>query len=670
MNRFKLISPYKPAGDQPKAIAELVAGLKDGEKSQMLLGATGTGKTFTMAQVMSYVQRPTLIISPNKTLAAQLYGELKSFFPNNSVEYFVSYYDYFQPEAYVPSTGIYIEKDLSINEQIEKLRLRATTSLLSGRRDVVIISSVSCIYGMSDPQEFSKQSLEILCGTKWDREKFLLQLVQLHYHRDENSFGPGNFRVQGDSVDIFLPYSEEVFRFYFFGEEIEDIEKINPITGQRLSDEEKVIIYPGNLFVVSKDNLKQIITEIEKDLEQQILFFTKLGREQEAQRLEKRTKLDLEMMRELGYCSGIENYSRYFDRRSAGERPFCLLNYFPSDFLLFIDESHIALPQIRGMHAGDQVRKKHLVEHGFRLPSALDNRPLNFEEFNSLIGQKIFVSATPGDYELEQTKGLVVEQLIRPTGLLDPKITVHPTLNQMDILLGSLNERIAKGQQTLVITLTKRMAEELTLFLKKHKIKCKYIHSEVDTLDRVEILKELGDGDLDALIGVNLLREGLDLPGVSLVVILDADKMGFLRNKKSLLQMIGRAARHIDGEVYMYADKVTSSMKEAIEETNRRREMQQSYNIKHNITPKGVINTTRNLLLKEKKKNYSYSHSSNMAMVGEEGKIYKKSSDVKKAISMLKKEIQQASDSMNYLKAHHLQKELIVLQENLKNRKD
>ncbi|MEK6782561.1 MAG: excinuclease ABC subunit UvrB [Bacteroidota bacterium] len=586
---FHLTSEYEPTGDQPKAIEQLVKGITDGEASQTLLGVTGSGKTFTIANVIAQTNRPALILSHNKTLAAQLYGEFKHFFPENAVEYFISYYDYYQPEAFIPSTGLYIEKDLSINDEIEKLRLSATASLLTGRRDVIVVASVSCIYGIGNPEEFGKNRIQLIVGETIARNRLLFGLVDILYSRNEIDFKRGTFRVKGDTVDVFLAYADYAIRIYFFGDEIEAIQLIDPHSGKKISDEKMAVIFPANLFVTGKDMLHQAMREIQDDMVLQVEMFESEKRHLEAKRLKERTEFDLEMMRELGYCSGIENYSRYFDRRQAGARPFCLIDYFPDDFLLIIDESHVTVPQVRAMWGGDRSRKVNLVDYGFRLPSAMDNRPLTFNEFESMMKQAIYVSATPSEYELRKSEGVVVEQLIRPTGLLDPVIDVRPSRNQVDDLMEEIDENVKKKERILVTTLTKRMAEELTKFMERANIKCRYIHSEVATLDRVEILRELRLGVFDVLVGVNLLREGLDLPEVSLVAILDADKEGFLRNQRSLVQTIGRAARNVNGRVIMYADKMTDSMQAAIDETNRRRKIQLDYNMANGIVPKTIL---------------------------------------------------------------------------------
>jgi excinuclease ABC subunit B len=585
---FKLTSAYSPTGDQPSAIHQLVEGITKKEQAQTLLGVTGSGKTFTIANVIQQINRPTLILSHNKTLAAQLYGEFKSFFPENAVEYFISYYDYYQPEAFIASTGTYIEKDLSINQEIEKLRLATTSSLMSGRRDIIVVASVSCIYGMGNPDEYRNSILRIGVGEVISRNQFLFRLVEILYARTEGEFLRGTFRVKGDTVDIFLAYADFGYRIIFFGDEIEQIHRIDPWTGKKISTETLIAIFPANLFVTGRETLNQAISFIQEDLVKQISYFGKEGRLTEAERIKQRTEFDLEMMRELGYCSGIENYSRYFDQRKPGQRPFCLLDFFPDDFLMVVDESHATMPQIRAMWGGDRSRKESLVEYGFRLPSAMDNRPLTFQEFEDVIGQTIFVSATPSDYELRRSEGVVVEQVIRPTGLLDPLIEVRPTKNQIDDLLDEIHGRIKSEERVLITTLTKRMAEELSKYLDRVGIKCRYIHSEIKSLERVEILRELRLGVFDVLVGVNLLREGLDLPEVSLVAIMDADKEGFLRDIRSLIQTIGRAARNENGKVLMYADRMTGSMTNAISETNRRRAIQMAYNEEHGITPKTI----------------------------------------------------------------------------------
>jgi excinuclease ABC subunit B len=593
---FKLTSDFEPTGDQPVAIEQLTKGVLGGEAHQTLLGVTGSGKTFTMANVVARANRPTLVLCHNKTLAAQLYGEFKQFFPENAIEYFISYYDYFQPEAFIPSSNLYIEKDLSINEEIEKLRLSTTSSLLAGRRDVLVVASVSCIYGIGNPEEFGKNRIQLAVGEVIPRNRLLFGLVDILYNRTEVEFKRGTFRVKGDLVDIFLAYADYAVRIYFFGDEIEAIQLIDPASGKKISDEKIAVIFPANLFVTGKDLLHLAIREIQDDLVLQVQMFESEKKHLEAKRLKERTEFDLEMMRELGYCSGIENYSRYFDRRNAGARPFCLLDYFPDDFLMIIDESHVTIPQVRAMWGGDRSRKVNLVDYGFRLPSALDNRPLTFNEFESIVTQVVYVSATPSEYELRKSEGVVVEQVIRPTGLLDPVIEVRPSRNQIDDLLEEIDERVKKKERVLVTTLTKRMAEELTKFMERAGVKCRYIHSEVATLDRVEILRELRLGVFDVLVGVNLLREGLDLPEVSLVAILDADKEGFLRNQRSLIQTIGRAARNVEGRVIMYADSITESMREAIDETDRRRTIQIDYNLANGITPRTIIRSKESIL--------------------------------------------------------------------------
>jgi excinuclease ABC subunit B len=594
--QFELVSDYKPTGDQPEAIRQLVSGLNNGIEQQTLLGVTGSGKTFTVANVIEEVQRPTLILSHNKTLAAQLYGEFKQFFPNNAVEYFVSYYDYYQPEAYIPSTGTFIEKDLQINDEIEKLRLAATSALLSGRRDVIVVASVSCIYGIGNPTEFKNSILHLQVGDTVVRNKFLFRLVENLYQRAGTDFERGQFRVSGDTVDIFLAYADYALRISFWGDEIEKIAAIDPETGKQLEQFQQIDIFPANLFVSSPDNTRQAITQIQDDLIEQVANFKEEGKLEEAKRLEERVNYDLEMIRELGYCSGIENYSRYFDRREPGERPFCLLDYFPDDFLMVIDESHVTLPQVRGMYGGDRSRKINLVDYGFRLQAAIDNRPLKFDEFEGFLSNVIYVSATPADYEMLQSEGVIVEQLIRPTGLLDPIIEVFPSKNQIDHLIENIQERREKDERVLVTTLTKRMAEELQKYFDRLGIPCRYIHSEIDTIERVEILRQLRLGDFDVLIGVNLLREGLDLPEVSLVAILDADKEGFLRNERSLVQTVGRAARNVNGKVLMYADKMTDSMQRTIDETARRRLTQEAYNIAHNQVPTALVKSKDKIL--------------------------------------------------------------------------
>ena len=596
MSLFKLHSTFKPTGDQPQAIEKLVDGVRRGEPAQVLLGVTGSGKTFTVANVIAQLDKPTLVLTHNKTLTAQLYGEFREFFPDNAVEYFVSYYDYYQPEAYISVTDTYIEKDLSINEEVDKLRLRATSSLLSGRRDIIIVASVSCIYGMGNPEDYKTGIIRLQVGQNLSRNVFLYQLVESLYSRAEHDFKRATFRVRGDTVDINLPYVDYGYRITFFGDEIESIEMLEIESGKRIQHLTTAAIFPANLYVAPKDRMKEVIREIEDEMFAQVKYFESEGKFLEAQRVRERTNFDLEMIRELGYCSGVENYSRFFDGRKQGTRPFCLLDYFPDDYLMIVDESHVTIPQVRGMWGGDRARKLNLVNHGFRLPSALDNRPLNFSEFENLVNQVIYVSATPGDYELEQTGGVIVEQLIRPTGLLDPPIEVRPSINQVDDLLDEIAQRTKRNERTLVTTLTKRMAEELAKYLAKLDIKVRYIHSEVETLERVEILRDLQLGEFDVLIGVNLLREGLDLPEVSLVAILDADKEGFLRNERSLTQTAGRAARNANGLVIFYADTVTDSMQRTIDETNRRRAIQMAYNEEHGITPQTLAKTREEIL--------------------------------------------------------------------------
>ncbi|QOI96053.1 MAG: excinuclease ABC subunit UvrB [Flammeovirgaceae bacterium] len=671
---FKLTSEYEPTGDQPQAIRQLVEGLERGEPHQTLLGVTGSGKTFTMANVVARVNRPTLVLSHNKTLAAQLYGEFKNFFPGNAVEYFISYYDYYQPEAYIPSSNLYIEKDLSINEEIEKLRLSATSSLLTGRRDVLVVASVSCIYGIGNPDDFGKNVIKLTVGETIARNRLLFALVDILYNRTEAEFKRGTFRVKGDTVDIFLAYADYALRIYFFGDEIESIQRIDPVSGKKISDEKIVTIFPANLFVTGKDSLHQAIKEIQNDLVMQVDMFESEKRHLEAKRLKERTEFDLEMMRELGYCSGIENYSRYFDRRKPGARPFCLIDYFPDDFLMIIDESHVTVPQIRAMWGGDRSRKVNLVDYGFRLPAALDNRPLTFNEFESLINQVIYVSATPGEYELRKSEGVVVEQLIRPTGLLDPEIDVRPSRNQIDDLLEEIDQCVKKNERVLVTTLTKRMAEELTKFLDHAGVKCRYIHSEVTTLDRVEILRELRLGVFDVLVGVNLLREGLDLPEVSLVAILDADKEGFLRNQRSLVQTIGRAARNVNGRVIMYADSVTESMQVAIDETNRRRKVQMDYNKANNITPQTVIKSRDSILRQTKvadskksaKKYYVENEESSLA--ADPVVAYLGKDELIKMADRTRKAMEKAARELEFMEAARLRDKYMAIQKLIDDR--
>lgn len=669
---FQLVSSYQPTGDQPEAIRQLAEGIARGDQFQTLLGATGTGKTFTIANLIAKVQKPTLVLSHNKTLAAQLYGEFKQFFPNNAIEYFVSYYDYYQPEAYIPTTDTYIEKDLSINDEIEKLRLSTTSALLSGRRDVLVVSSVSCIYGMGNPADFYEQTIQIKKGEFISRNKFLHRLIDALYYRTEEEFKRGTFRVIGDQVDIYLAYADNAVRIYFWGDEVEDIELIDPLTGRKLESLTQFVINPANLFVTTRERIHKAMYKIQDDMVKQVEFFKEQGKFLEAKRLEQRVEHDLEMIRELGYCSGIENYSRYFDGRDAGTRPFCLLDYFPKDWLLVIDESHVTIPQLRAMYNGDRHRKVNLVDYGFRLPAALDNRPLKFEEFESLLNQVIYVSATPGDYELQQSEGVFVEQVIRPTGLLDPVIEVRPSMNQIDDLLHEIEKRAQKDERVLVTTLTKRMAEELNKYLTKLHIRCRYIHSEVDTLERVEILRDLRLGLFDVLIGVNLLREGLDLPEVSLVTILDADKEGFLRNQRSLIQTIGRAARNINGMVIMYADTITESMRKAIDETERRREKQIKYNLKHNLVPRPLIKSKEEIMKQThvagsgKAKVKNYIQPDEISLAAEEKLSYKSKADVQKMIDITRKKMENAARELDFIEAAKLRDELFELQKLLK----
>jgi excinuclease ABC subunit B len=665
---FKLTSEYEPTGDQPEAIRQLVEGIESGEPAQTLLGVTGSGKTFTMANVIKEVEKPTLILSHNKTLAAQLYGEFKQFFPENAVEYFISYYDYYQPEAYIPSSNVYIEKDLSINEEIEKLRLSATSSLLSGRRDVVVVASVSCIYGIGNPEEFGKNVLHLQVGDIISRNKLLFNFVDILYSRTEVEFKRGNFRVKGDTVDIYPAYADFAFRIIFWGDEIESLQIINPVSGKKIAEEKLITIYPANLFVTGKDVIEVATKEIQDDLVGQVQYFEEERRFLEAKRIKERTEFDLEMIRELGYCPGVENYSRYFDRRNPGNRPFCLLDYFPDDFLFIIDESHVTIPQVRAMWGGDRSRKMNLVDYGFRLPSALDNRPLKFNEFEEMLNQVVYVSATPGDYELRKSEGIIVEQIIRPTGLLDPVIEVRPSLNQIDDLLEEIDERTKLEERVLVTTLTKRMAEELTKYLDRAGVKCRYIHSEVKTLDRVEILRELRLGVFDVLVGVNLLREGLDLPEVSLVTILDADKEGFLRNQRSLVQTIGRAARNVNGKVIMYADKVTESMQVAIDETNRRRRIQMDYNKANGIEPKTVLKSKESILgqtkvadSKKAGKKY-YVEQDHPTLAADPLMEYLNKDQLKNLVDQTRKKMESAAKDLDFMEAARLRDELFELE--------
>lgn len=658
--KFKVVSDYKPTGDQPQAIAKLTQGINAGEKYQTLLGVTGSGKTFTMANVIQNVERPTLVLAHNKTLAAQLYSEFKQFFPENAVEYFVSYYDYYQPEAFIPVTGIYIEKDLAINEELEKMRLSTTSSLLSGRRDIIVISSVSCLYGIGNPVEFQKNVVSIKKDEVISRTKFLHRLVQSLYARTEADFTPGTFRIKGDTVEVFPSYGDEPFRIHFFGDEIEDIEAFDAKTSLVLEKYTSLNIYPANMFVTSPDVLNGAIWEIQQDLVKQVEYFKSIGKHLEAKRLEERTNFDLEMIRELGYCSGIENYSRYLDRRLPGTRPFCLLDYFPKDFLMVVDESHVTLSQVSAMYGGDRSRKENLVEYGFRLPAAMDNRPLKFEEFEGMQNQVVYVSATPADYELQKTEGVYVEQIIRPTGLLDPIIEVRPSLNQIDDLIEEIQQRVEVDERVLVTTLTKRMAEELTKFLTKVQIRCRYIHSEVHTLERVEIMQDLRKGLFDVLIGVNLLREGLDLPEVSLVAILDADKEGFLRSNRSLTQTVGRAARNVNGKAIMYADKITNSMQNTIDQTNYRREKQIEYNTKHNLVPMALNKSLDNALAKN---SVSVQYFENQAYkAAEPESLYLTKPQVEKKIKDARKAMEKAAKELDFMQAAKLRDEIKHLQ--------
>tara|TARA_R110002049_G_scaffold292275_1_gene476723 strand:+ start:1652 stop:3655 length:2004 start_codon:yes stop_codon:yes gene_type:complete len=654
--QFKIESDFNPTGDQPQAIKQLVNGINSNEKYQTLLGVTGSGKTFTIANVIEDVQKPTLILAHNKTLAAQLYSEFKQFFPNNAVEYFVSYYDYYQPEAYIPVSGVYIEKDLSINEEIEKMRLSATSSLLSGRRDVLVVASVSCIYGIGNPVEFQKNVITLKRDQVISRTKLLHQLVQSLYSRTEDEFKHGNFRIKGDTVDIFPSYADDAFRIHFFGDEIEDMESFNIQTNQVIEKYDLLTIYPANMFVTSPDVLQGAIKEIQDDLVKQHDYFKEIGKHIEAKRLKERTEFDLEMIRELGYCSGIENYSRYLDRRLPGTRPFCLLDYFPEDYLMVVDESHVTISQVHAMYGGDRSRKENLVDYGFRLPAAMDNRPLKFEEFEAIQNQVIYVSATPADYELQKTDGVYVEQVIRPTGLLDPIIEVRPSLNQIDDLIEEIQQRAEKDERTLVTTLTKRMAEELTKYLDRIQIRCRYIHSDVDTLERVEIMQDLRKGLFDVLVGVNLLREGLDLPEVSLVAILDADKEGFLRSARSLTQTVGRAARNLNGKAIMYADKITKSMQKTMDETDYRREKQIAYNAKHNIEPKALNKSLDNALSKNSISAYSYELEALRA--AEPESEYLSKPELEKKIREKRKLMEEAAKALDFIVAARVRDEI------------
>ena len=660
---FKLESNFNPTGDQPKAISELEKGFRNKEKYSTLMGVTGSGKTFTVANLIEKLKKPVLVLAHNKTLAAQLYSEFKNFFPKNAVEYFVSYYDYYQPEAYMPVTGTYIEKDLSINEEIEKLRLRTTSSLLSGRRDIIVIASVSCLYGIGNPAEFKKNVINIKKNQIISKNNFLIKLVQSLYSRTTEELKRGNFRVQGDIIDIFPAYSDCAFKIHFFGNQIDEIESFDPSSIKIIEQFENINIYPANIFVTSPDNLQNAITNIQNDLIKQIEYFNQLGQKLESKRIEERTNFDLEMIKELGYCSGIENYSRYLDGREPGSRPFCLIDYFPEDYLMVIDESHVTIPQVHAMYGGDKSRKTNLVEYGFRLPAAMDNRPLKFEEFEFLQNQVLYVSATPSDYELEKTEGVVIEQIIRPTGLLDPEIEIRKSENQIDDLLEEINLRVEKDERILITTLTKRMAEELTKYLSKYKIRSRYIHSDVDTLERVEIMQDLRKGLFDVLIGVNLLREGLDLPEVSLVIILDADKEGFLRSNRSLTQTIGRAARNINGKAIMYADKITRSMEKTINETKYRRKKQIDYNTLNNLVPR-QINKTLNNSLSKNSKNLNLSNGNESKNITQNLNM-KSKKNIKKEINLLKKEMEKAAKDLNFLEAARLRDLIVKLKDYL-----
>lgn len=661
--KFQVVSDYQPKGDQPVAIQKLAQGIIDGDPFQTLLGVTGSGKTFTVANVIQEVQRPTLVLAHNKTLAAQLYSEFKQFFPNNAVEYFVSYYDYYQPEAFMPVTGVFIEKDLSINEELEKMRMSTTASLLSGRRDILVVASVSCLYGIGNPIEFQKNLIPLERGQMISRTKLLHQLVQSLYSRTEADFNPGSFRIKGDTVDVYPSYADEAYRVHFFGDEIEEIESFDTKTSQVLEKFERLTIYPANMFVTSPDVLQNAIWEIQQDLVKQVDYFKEIGKHLEAKRLEERTNFDLEMIRELGYCSGIENYSRYLDGRLPGTRPFCLLDYFPKDYLMVVDESHVTLSQVSAMYGGDRSRKENLVEYGFRLPAAMDNRPLKFEEFEAMQNQVIYVSATPADYELQKTEGVVVEQVIRPTGLLDPIIEIRPSLNQIDDLIEEIQQRAEQDERVLVTTLTKRMAEELAKYLTKVHIRCRYIHSEVDTLERIEIMQDLRKGIFDVLIGVNLLREGLDLPEVSLVAILDADKEGFLRSHRSLTQTIGRAARNLNGKAIMYADKITDSMQKTIDETSYRRTKQINYNVENNVVPQALNKKIESAFTKNTLVDYELGNSAPVA--AEPVNAYLSKPEIEKLIREKRKNMEKAAKELDFMQAAKFRDEIKALQEQL-----
>jgi excinuclease ABC subunit B len=671
--KFQIVSDYKPTGDQPEAIKQLSEGVLAGSPFQTLLGVTGSGKTFTVANVIERVQKPALILSHNKTLAAQLYGEFKQFFPNNKVEYFVSYYDYYQPEAFLPTTNTYIEKDLAINDEIEKLRLSTASTLLSGRQDIIVVSSVSCIYGMGNPSDYYENVIRIQLGQLISRNKFLHLLVGSLYSRTETDFVRGKFRVKGDTVDIYLAYYDYGFRVVFFGDEIESIESFDPISGLKIETLNQAVISPANLFVTTKDNMLQAIFQIQEDMVKQVDYFKEMDRYLEAKRLEDRVTYDLEMMRELGYCSGIENYSRYFDKRKPGARPFCLIDYFPKDYITIIDESHVTIPQVRGMYGGDRSRKINLVDYGFRLPAAMDNRPLQFDEFESMMNQVIYVSATPADFELEKCGGVVVEQVIRPTGLLDPVIEVRPSINQVDDLLDECKLRIDLNERVLVTTLTKRMAEELAKYMANLNIRCRYIHSEVDTLERVEILHDLRIGKFDVLIGVNLLREGLDLPEVSLVAILDADKEGFLRSHRSLTQTAGRAARNVNGKVIMYADNITKSMKLTIDETDRKREKQIAYNTKHGLVPTQINKSTDSVLSGYKSRDarfneHAYTEPENISIAADPVVQYMNLDQLKKTLQATKKQMEAAAKDLDFMEAARLRDEMYAIEKLIQNK--